>query len=208
MNISIKNISIILFTLSLIAGCGNKAENEDLQTETQTAEEEARLQKEYDARVTAAGKIVDEAEKPEYCKEHVDADGCQKGAGYQWTAPTTPTLADVAEQAADQKQQSDKAQRENNMQYLTVFACTDAHGAGRNDSLAELLLKEYSNPNGAYAAYMSTSAISSICSSMNSPFTNMTLLREKGNRKYSGQGAVLYLVKLNPNTTIGVLGRE
>jgi hypothetical protein len=53
MNVSIKNISIILITLSLIAGCGNKAENgtistenEDIQTETQTAEEKARLAEE------------------------------------------------------------------------------------------------------------------------------------------------------------------
>jgi|694.fasta_scaffold106833_4 hypothetical protein len=181
MNVSLKSITIMLFGLLLIAGCGERNEEKD-----RLAEEGERMRAASVERENTVGKTEQQQLRNE----------ADEGNRAYYARAEAAKLAEV------QKQPSD------NLQYTTIFACTDAQGAGRNDSLADLLLNEYSNPNGSYAAYMGTSAISSICSSMNSPFTNITLLREKGNRKYSGQGAVLYLVKLNPNTTIGVLGRE
>ena len=119
---------------------------------------------------------------------------------------------DIAREKAEaEKTERAKASNEelqqNKIRYTAIFACVDQYNAGRNYSLGDMLISELSKPNGVYAAYMNTSAISEICSSLGTSFNNLELLHQKGQLISSENGRELYLVDLSPNTTVGVIGR-
>lgn len=116
-------------------------------------------------------------------------------------------------QAEDQNKMAQaKELQQNKIRYTTIFSCVDQYNpapfyAGLNRSLADMLIRELSNPNGVYAAYMNISTVSEYCSSLGTPFYNLELLHQKGQLISSENGRELYIVDLAPNITVGVVGR-
>jgi hypothetical protein len=127
-----------------------------------------------------------------------------KSEPYIYDAKKAAELENEANELKNQRQ-SDQYTAQQSGSYTTLFICTDRYNAGRNRSLAELLLREIAKPNSIYANYMVDSSISEICSPVNTSFNNIALLEEKGRHISSNEFSEFYLVNMNEMVAIGVM---
>lgn len=127
-----------------------------------------------------------------------------KSEPYIYDAKKAAELENEANELKNQRQ-SDQYTAQQSGSYTTLFICTDRYNAGRNRSLAELLLREIAKPNSVYANYMMVDSISEICSPVITSFNNIALLEEKGRHISSNEFSEFYLVNMNEMVAIGVM---
>ena len=130
-----------------------------------------------------------------------------KSEPYIYDAKKAAELENEANELKKQRQ-SDQYTAQQSGSYTTLFICTDRYNAGRNRSLAELLLREIAKPNSIYANYMVDDSISEICSPVNTSFNNIALLEEKGRHISSNEFSEFYLVNMNEMVAIGVMSKK
>jgi len=128
-----------------------------------------------------------------------------KSEPYIYDAKKAAELENEANELKKQGQSDQYKAQQSGGSYTTLFICTDRYNAGRNRSLAELLLREIAKPNSIYANYMVDSSISEICSPVNTSFNNIALLEEKGRHISSNEFSEFYLVNMNEMVAIGVM---
>jgi hypothetical protein len=128
-----------------------------------------------------------------------------KSEPYIYDAKKAAELENEANELKKQGQSDQYKAQQSGGSYTTLFICTDRYNAGRNRSLAELLLREIAKPNSIYANYMVDSSISEICSPVNISFNNIALLEEKGRHISSNEFSEFYLVNMNEMVAIGVM---
>ena len=91
--------------------------------------------------------------------------------------------------------------------YTLIFACADPHSAGRDSSMAEVLMGHIiSGCSNCYASLITSSSVSQLCRDSGVPLTNMALM-QKARQVGKKNGATFYLIKSTEMATLGVVGR-